>query len=201
MLPRKSSNILDFWPQRQQKRSLRIREINNPLCEEPEPPMTQIIGIICREYILVASESQYTAGKKKTLEAQKINAIKFKNYEGALVAEGGSVKTSNRVIHYVREMAAETTIDSEISVSQIAEKAMEKTRQEILSLLPSKKENYSDGELEGIFTNKKRFCGLLIAYYFNRKPCLYTIYLNQEHAEPQSSYALLGCDNDLAELF
>jgi hypothetical protein len=32
-------------------------------------PMTQIVGIICKETIVVASESQYTAGHQKTFDA------------------------------------------------------------------------------------------------------------------------------------
>jgi hypothetical protein len=39
---------------------LQVREIYDLLSKEPELPMTQIIGIICKKYILVASESQYT---------------------------------------------------------------------------------------------------------------------------------------------
>jgi hypothetical protein len=48
--------------------------------------MTQIVGIICKQSIIVACESQYTLGRRKVTDAQKISGIKFKNFEGALVA-------------------------------------------------------------------------------------------------------------------
>lgn len=177
-----------------------LREIYDPLSPEPAPPMTQIVGIICKEYILVACESQYTKGDKKDMDAQKLSAIKFKNFEGALIAEAGPAKTSNRAVHYIREMAAERIIDSEVAVSQIAEAAMRKVRNEILDNKAARKGHYTGTELNKIFTSQSRWCGLVIAYYFGNKPCLYTIYLDSEFAERQYPYALMGCDDDFARL-
>ncbi|MGD1088950.1 MAG: hypothetical protein ABR955_09545 [Verrucomicrobiota bacterium] len=171
---------------------------DNPLMSKPEPPMTQIIGIVCKQSILVASESRYTKGRRTVTGNQKISAIRFKNLEDALVAEAGIAEHSNLAVRFMREIAAERIIDSESSVAEIAEEAMEKTREYILNRRPKQKRPYTDGELSAIFTHGDNKCALMVAYYFGGKPYLSTIHLKSWTVEKCFPFATIGAADDLA---
>lgn len=140
---------LDFIPDEVQKRGWRKQ--TNPIPRENKKiPMTQIVGIVYQEGILVASESQYTAGRQKTFDAEKISIVKFKNGD-VIVAECGVVSTSNRAVRYFTEAAKDAEIDSEDAVSKIIESVIKKIRLEILESLQERP--YSAPEQDEIFNS------------------------------------------------
>ncbi len=167
--------------------------------------MTQIVGIVYQEGILVASESQYTAGRQKTFDAEKISIIKFKNGD-AIVAECGVVSTSNRAVRYFTEAAKDAEIDSEDAVSKIIESVIKKIRLEILESLQERP--YSAAEQDEIFNSDNYRFGLMVAHYFKPPrmeiarpkpiPCLYKITLQDGLAERLRSYGVMGAIDRLA---
>lgn len=174
------------------------------LIQKPILPMTQIVGIICRESIIVACESQYTVGTRKLLNAVKMSVVKFKNGE-ALIAESGSMAKSSLALRYINESAKDKEIESEYSVSEIAEDAIVRVRNRLLSAI--QKRPYSVSEQDAIFKSGDNYFALMIANYFRPKskeepiPCLFTITLASAITERERPFAVLGAAPELAMFF
>jgi len=74
--------------------------------KKPTQSMSQIIGIICKDCILVASESQGTMDDgRKQFDANKIELVRFKD-KWALVALAGGIAAAGRVIQDAGKKAA-----------------------------------------------------------------------------------------------
>jgi 20S proteasome alpha/beta subunit len=185
------------------------------LFRKPTRHVTQIVGIVCSEGIVVASESQYTTGTRKLLNAVKLSTLKFKdhgsiaqNWGRALIAEAGSMTHSSLAVRYMNDIAKDREInDSEDVVAKIAQEAVTKVRREILDTMQER--GYSPGEQDDIFSSQDNDFALMIAYYYfppdiqtNLKqkpiPHLYTIWLHKPIAEPQTPFAVLGAAPELA---
>jgi predicted Zn finger-like uncharacterized protein len=177
--------------------------------------MTQIVGIVCKEGIVVASESQYTTGTRRLLNAVKLSTVKFKNDEhispelgSALVAEAGSMAKASLAVRYMNDLAKDREINSsEDAVAKIAQEAITKVRREILDTMQERP--YSPSEQDDIFSSQENDFALMIAYYYfppiiqtNRRPKpiphLYTVWLHNPIAEPQTPFAVLGAAPELA---
>jgi 20S proteasome alpha/beta subunit len=92
-----------FWPK------LKPERINT----KPPHVMTQIVGIVCKETVILASESQYTIDEYKVLEKPKLDSFTFKDGNQALVALAGAVKAAKRTIELLKETAKETNCETE----------------------------------------------------------------------------------------
>src|SRR5258708_32055200 len=88
-------------------------------------PVTLIVGIICKDGIVVAGDSQTTWGSKKSWLANKISESDFAN-GGAIVAESGAVLTSSKVVEHLTAMAKDRAIDAPLP--ELASKAVRKVR-------------------------------------------------------------------------
>jgi 20S proteasome alpha/beta subunit len=169
--------------------------------------MTQIVGIVCKDSIIVASESQYTTGTRKLLNAVKLSIVKFQNGD-ALIAESGPMSKSSLAVRYIEEAAKNKKIESQYTVSKIAENAIKRIRHEILETMQER--SYSPQEQEDVFLAQSNYFALMIAHYFSPKkapsaenerppiPCLYTISLSGAIAESCSPFAMLGAAPELA---
>ena len=137
--------------------------------------MTLIVGIVCKDGIALAADSQTTYFPSKILGTNKINEIKFLNGK-ALVAEAGFCSLSNAVVDAIQKEAGLTEIKNEETVAEICKQAVRKERQNQMSLYPRRK--YSLLEWQSFFRDQQNFF-LTIAYYFNREPYLFSIDLSQ----------------------
>src|SRR2546423_1340165 len=84
-----------------------LRTKSSRRTNKPEARVTIIIGIICRDGIVLASDSQTTsvASGTRNKYAQKIHRIWFENETCALVAEAGMAHVSATVIEIIERMA------------------------------------------------------------------------------------------------
>ncbi|MGB7746957.1 MAG: hypothetical protein WBN75_06695 [Verrucomicrobiia bacterium] len=87
--------------------------------------MTQIVGIVCKDAIVIASESQFTMGQNwKQFENNKIDSFIFKDRNHGIVAFVGSVKPALRVIEILKQISKERIIDNERVGVEIAREAI-----------------------------------------------------------------------------
>ena len=98
--------------------------------------MTLIVGIICKDGIVLAADSQTTKGMAKQPGANKIRVIEFANGK-ALVAESGSASLSASVIDLFQGKAAGRKIENEMTIAKIAEESVREIRNSLTSLHPN----------------------------------------------------------------
>jgi 20S proteasome alpha/beta subunit len=137
--------------------------------------VTLIVGIICKDGIALAADSQTTYYPSKFLGTNKINEIKFQNGK-ALIAEAGFCSLSNAVVDFIKKKAETTEIKDEETIAEICKQAVCKERQNQISLYPRRK--FSLMEWQSFFRDQQNFF-LTIAYYFNEKPYLFSVDLSQ----------------------
>jgi 20S proteasome alpha/beta subunit len=66
--------------------------------------MTIIVGLICKDGIVLAGDSQTTTGTSKRCDAKKFALVKFTDAE-VLVAQAGNASTAGRAIEIFRDSA------------------------------------------------------------------------------------------------
>ncbi len=152
--------------------------------------MTLIVGIVCKDAIVLAADSQTTYFPSKILGTNKISAVNFSNGK-ALVAEAGLVSLSNTAVHIFQNKAKATEIKDEETVAKVCQQAVQEIRQHQISLFPRRK--YSLEEWKAYFRDQSDFI-LTVAYYFNDKPYLYNISLNECTLHKiTSEFSATGC--------
>jgi 20S proteasome alpha/beta subunit len=132
-------------------------------------PVTIIIGIKCKDAIVMASDSQTTEGTSKMSDAIKIARIQMGNRE-ILVGQSGSVTLGSRAIEIIQSLAAGQSITDAKHPAQLAWKAMSQLVREMRDYRGCTME-----ELEQYLWKSGQECGLMVAYYFGGKPHLYTV--------------------------
>ncbi len=138
-------------------------------------PVTLIVGIICKDAIVLAADSQTTYYPSKILGTNKISEVKFKN-GSALIAEAGFVTYSNEAVDIIQKKAAETEIKNEETIAGICRDAVFEVRKKQIGLYPRRR--YSLVEWRDFFRDNQDFF-LTVAYYFEDKPYLYGITLSE----------------------
>jgi 20S proteasome alpha/beta subunit len=138
-------------------------------------PVTLIIGIVCKDGIVLAADSQTTKGisfgAAKSCSTDKINVIEFENGK-ALVAESGSASLSNSVIEAMHRKAKGVKIENELTIAKLAEDSVREIRSSITNLHPT---NTAPENWQDFFSRDINYFELMIAYYFDQTPCLYTL--------------------------
>jgi len=157
--------------------------------------VTLIVGIICKEAIVLAADSQTTKGIAKQPGTHKIHEIEFAN-GCALVAESGSASLSNAVIQLFQNKAIGVTIENELTIAKTAEASIREIRNSLTSLHPT----CTDGiTWQSFFLEQINYFELMVAYYFECKPCLYKLNPVWCIPIPASSYFMTsGIASDLA---
>jgi ATP-dependent protease HslVU (ClpYQ) peptidase subunit len=92
--------------------------------------MTIIVGLICKNAIVLASDSQTTTGTSKRCDAEKFAIVKFSNAE-VLVAQAGNASSLSRVIEVLRDLAKGQKLTDYRGVADIAQKAMRQLKDEL----------------------------------------------------------------------
>jgi 20S proteasome alpha/beta subunit len=131
--------------------------------------VTLIIGIICKDAIVLAADSQTTKGTVKQSGTNKISEIKFTN-GNALVAEAGSASLSNRVVELFKRDAVVTDIVDDSTISKLLQKCLREVRHDLTSLHAG---NISPKEQQEYFLDENNCFELMLAYYQGSKPRIY----------------------------
>lgn len=156
--------------------------------------MTIIVGLICKNAIVLASDSQTTTGTSKRCDAEKFAIVKFSNAE-VLVAQAGNASSSSRVIEVLSDLAKGQKLTDYRGVAVIAQKAMRQLKDEL-------RVQNCDCSMEELreFIRDNTNCELMIAHYFEGKPYIYKIDLVLGIANRiQSHFAAIGCGSNLGE--
>ena len=191
---------------------------NEPLLKKPIPPMTQIVGIVCKESvnysprdtIVIACESQYTIGGsgEKVTDAQKMSTIKFSDGKEVLIAQAGNTELSARAVRFMSEIAKDRLLNGEFCVANIAEEAINRVRSEMLAMMQPR--DYSIEEQKQLFGDEENNFALMIGHFYDvpretgsafatgGNPRLWTISLYSPIAVKEFPYAALGTGSRLA---
>ena len=156
--------------------------------------MTLIVGIICKDAIVLAADSQTTKGAAKQLGTNKISIVEFANGKAA-VAESGSI-LSNVAIEVFQNLARGKQIKNELTIAKTAEAAI---REVVAGITTHLNPNPSDTDRQNLLRADENYFELMVAYYFGNKPCLYI--LRSAWAVPfraTSYFATSGIAGDLA---
>ena len=86
--------------------------------------MTIAIGLVSNPkgrppLIVFASDSQTTYGAAKSLDAQKISVVNFKDAQ-VLVAQAGSADLADKAIEIMRKKAKEVKLECDDTVAQVS---------------------------------------------------------------------------------
>jgi 20S proteasome alpha/beta subunit len=127
--------------------------------------MTLLVGIVCQDAIVMASDSQTTDewGQKRT--SQKISTVQFADGASGLIAQAGSADFASQTIEKIERSAAKSKLTDYRSIPELAAGALAEMRQEKAGKVGPKT------KLNLIFEENK-FC-LLIANYYKGKPYLF----------------------------
>jgi len=137
--------------------------------------VTLIVGIICKDGIVLAADSQTTKGSyegaAKVVGTEKISVVEFAN-GSALVAESGAASISGAAIEIFKRKAAKKEIVDDMTVARTAEEAVREIRARIESLYPK---NLPLREWQDFFYQPVNNFELMVAFYHNGKPFIYTL--------------------------
>jgi 20S proteasome alpha/beta subunit len=157
--------------------------------------MTIIVGIKCRDGLVLASDSQTTYGTSKRLDTKKISLVHFED-GAALVAESGPASMSGEALRLLQKKATTQKISTDDSPALLAVDAMRELRKGQSALYPGR---HSLDEWKKFYTTEGR-TELAVAYWFGGKVELYTITLDEcVPSKVQGHFAAAGCGGDLAE--
>src|SRR6266567_6612872 len=97
-------------------------QIVNRRTKSRRKPVTIIVGIICENGIVVASDSQTTHGNSR-LHCNKVSCLEFIGGK-AIVAQSGASDLSSRAVQILTEKAKQSRIADDRSVARLAEESV-----------------------------------------------------------------------------
>jgi len=132
-------------------------------------PVTLIVGIICRDGIVVASDSQTTdEWSMARTDATKIYKIDLNDKTSGLVATAGSVDFGLQLVEGIEELAKSKALNGRRAIADLAEQSNGQIKQKERSQF-----RRSSKELQRHFEDHRSI--LLIANYYKRTPCIFTL--------------------------
>jgi 20S proteasome alpha/beta subunit len=159
----------------------------------PRRKVTIGIGLICDSGMILASDSQTTRGAAK-IQTQKINVVDFADSQ-VLIAQAGLADLSEGTIDKMRQKAKAERIESPETVMQIAQEAVRGTYKHFWDL--DHLDRLSHDDVWDYF--QQREFTLLIGFYHNRKPHLFTISLGSCYPRPvKNHFEVIGIGSPLA---
>lgn len=167
-------------------------------CSPPRrPKVTVAIGLLCQDCIIVASDSQTTRGAVKNQHAQKISVIDFADSQ-ILVAEAGVADLSEAAIAEIRAKAAGKPLNHPNEVTEIVKSSVQNVHKHFWEL------NHLSGrpqeEAKWFFADPDYNFSLIVAFYYDNRPYLYTINLSRcLPIETVRHYEAIGIGRDLGE--
>lgn len=159
--------------------------------------MTIAIGMICKESIVLASDSQasFAGTSHKRTDAEKLVAFDFSG-TGAVVMMAGGLMFFDSLCEKIANRAKSTEVKSERTIADAVQAAVRSLKQE---LVEQAIEDHRKAERwEQMYADYG--CELAVAYYFDGKPCLYHIHFATGLAVPvRKPVFSMGCASDLAD--
>ncbi len=170
------------------------------------PKVTIAIGLICKKEahqqllatskIYLASDSQTTRGGTKSLDAQKINVVSFPFYE-VLIAQAGSAELADKVIELIQAKAQNTKVVRYETILETIQQSVREIRNHLVEL--NQGCGFSDEAWKRFFLEENYF-QLMVAFFYEQKPYLYTIDIDWCLAIPaKSNYCAIGAGKNMAE--
>jgi len=156
--------------------------------------VTLLAGIICKDGIVVASDSQTTWDSGKSWNANKMTELEHP-YGRALVAESGAEITSAAMVEELVKLAGDKQQFDEHKLSGLAELAVRKVRQRLRA------QNFecSSEELQDIIWKQELDSKIMIAHYDGNRPVIDTIGLTAVIPKrAKSFFEAVGTGSDLA---
>lgn len=137
--------------------------------------MTILIGILCKDTIVLASDSQTSYEVSKRRDGEKIRVVRFKD-NNALVAQSGCSDTSDRIIDVFSRLTPKIKLDDPETAIKLMQLAMVSVREE----LRRQHLNCGAEELRQVFINEGLDCDLMMAHHCNGKPFCIALISNQD---------------------
>lgn len=124
-----------------------------------QKPVTLIVGIICKDGIVMASDSQTTSPTMKSLDTVKMSEFRHQS-DRALIAGAGAVLSSAKAIEHFMRLAPSAGIDG-TSLPEVASVAIKKTRDEFRH----QQFDCSSEEFQDFLKREELGCELMLAHY------------------------------------
>src|ERR1051326_5453612 len=162
-------------------------------------PVTLIVGIICRDGIVMAADSQTTWETGKSWSTIKMTELRHPGGL-ALIAEAGADITSGKVVEQLKDLAVQGGSFEQHSLPELAAVAVKKVRDK----LREQQFSCSSEEFQEFLLREGLGRELMLAHYeghapFLRSPCIDTIKLSLGLANrARGSFETIGSGADLA---
>jgi 20S proteasome alpha/beta subunit len=160
----------------------------------PRRPVTIIVGIIARGDIVLASDSQTTAGTTKRTDTSKMALITFGDSKEAVVAQSGDYAFGSRVVETLEKLALSSELRDYRAPADLLQEAIRLAKEELTHI--NNWEHNRELEREYLQNNPASF---LIAYHFGKNPYLYVADSVPGFARPERTFACVGCGGTVAE--
>ena len=161
--------------------------------------MTIGIGMICKESIVLASDSQASYGGPSTHKRTDTQKIVEANFSGtkACISMAGGIQFFNALAEKIELLAPTTEINSRRSVADVVQGAVRALKSELMGQAVGPQQ--SGERWDAIFRDSG--CELMIAYYFEeRMPCLYEVDFSLGLVVPvKTQFHVVGCAFELAD--
>jgi hypothetical protein len=152
-------------------------------------PVTLIVGIVCRDAVVLAADSQTSYGTLKLAGTNKISRVDFKGGKSVLVAESGMVTLSRQAIDIFSTKAKQTAATSKEGISRLLKESLFEVRLGQIGLYPKRK--YTLEEWKEYFRDKNPV-ELTTAYFWEDEPCLFTISIDECQVVWAKEYSVSG---------
>ena len=158
--------------------------------------MTILVGLICKNGIAFASDSQTSSepGTSKRTDTDKISIVEFSDGKQALIAQAGDWDSSAFTVEFLEELARNSALDDYRKPADLLQDAVRHAKERLANL--NNWEDRRDLEQEYLCNNPFTF---LIAYYFQNQPYLYSLNSVPGFARREFNYACAGCGSTVAE--
>jgi len=167
----------------------------NNLEKKHKTPVTIIIGIKCKNGILMACESRTSDPKTGVIhdDAQKLETVLLNDGNGVFIGQAGNDDLSHRAIEIIRSKAERVAMSDHRTVADIAQDACVELKGQL------RQQYFGTGEEQQKHFETYAF-ELMIAYYYREKPYIFTLDFALGQARQQSrDYVSIGCGAILAD--
>jgi len=131
--------------------------------------MTAIAALVCRDGIVIASDSETTEQDMVRRDAEKITVLAMESSQ-VLVAESGNAESSRTAIEFLDKLAKHSKLDDYRKVADMGSEAMLACKREIAShSYHCKMERLND-----LIRRDGLDCTLMICHFFNENPFIFT---------------------------
>jgi 20S proteasome alpha/beta subunit len=178
-----------------------FRLVNQPpfpkVRPKPQPErkrVTVIIGIICDDAVVMASDTQTTIGTLKRSNTNKLQPVRFKNGH-ALIGEAGHAHLSGNAVQHMQLLGPLAEIVDEQTVQKTAEDAMQRTRETL------RRQNFmcSGDDLNAMLRGPGQDCHWLVSHFYKGQPQMFKLHLSTATSFPvKGRFACVGTGSELS---